>query len=420
MTAMTDTMGREALHTLTIARMGAQGDGIAQTGNGPVFVPYALPGEEVRGTLDKDRFRLEAILTPSAERTDPACTHFGRCGGCLLQHWQAEPYLRWKHSLVAEALGRERIETDITPVIDAHGAGRRRAIFHARRYGRRTVVGFAERRSHTMVDMAQCPVLAPELDKALPAARAVAEMLASMNKPLDLQLIATQTGLDMDVRGSGPIPPTALMGLAEIAERFNLARFTRHGELLLQRAAPTLTMGRARVELPAAAFLQATALGEETLARLVNEAAAGARKVADLFSGVGTFALRLAETAQVFAAESHAGAIKALQAASHTAPGLKAVKGEVRDLFRRPLLAPELAAFDLVVMDPPRQGAEAQARELAGAKLSRLVYVSCNVASFARDARILLDGGWVLESVTPVDQFRYSPHVELVGRFVRR
>lgn len=206
MTAMTDTMGREALHTLTIARMGAQGDGIAQTGNGPVFVPYALPGEEVRGTLDKDRFRLEAILTPSAERTDPACTHFGRCGGCLLQHWQAEPYLRWKHSLVAEALRRERIETDITPVIDAHGAGRRRAIFHARRYGRRTVVGFAERRSHTMVDMAQCPVLAPELDKALPAARAVAEMLASMNKPLDLQLIATQTGLDMDVRGSGPIP----------------------------------------------------------------------------------------------------------------------------------------------------------------------------------------------------------------------
>ncbi len=404
---------------LTIARMGAQGDGVASGENGPVFVTYALPGEEVRGTLDKDRFQLETILSPSPERIAPICTHFGRCGGCLLQHWQAEPYLRWKQALVADTLARERIETEIAPIIDAHGAGRRRAILHARCYGKRTVVGFAERRSYTMVDMSECPVLAPEMDQALPAARAVANMLATMKKPLDLQLIATETGLDMDVRGSGPIPPTVLMDLAEIAERFNLARFTRHGELLLQRAAPTLTMGRARVELPPAAFLQATAFGEETLARLVNEAAVGARKVADLFSGVGTFALRLAETAQVFAAENHAGAIKALQAASHTAPGLKAVRGEARDLFRRPLLPQELAAFDLVVIDPPRQGAEAQARELAGAKLERLVYVSCNVTSFARDARILLDGGWTLESVTPVDQFRYSPHVELVGRFVR-
>lgn len=405
---------------LTVSRMGAQGDGIAQGPGGPVFIPYALPGETVRGTLEKDRFRLEEILTPSAERTDPSCTHFGRCGGCLLQHWQAGPYFGWKRGLVEDALQREGLETEITPLLDAHGAGRRRVIFHARRYGKRTVVGFAERRSHTMVDLEHCPVLSPELDQAMPAARAVAEMLASMKKPLDLQLIATETGLDMDVRGSGPLPPTVLMDLADIAERFNLARFTRHGELLLQRAAPTLTMGRARVELPPAAFLQATLLGEETLGRLVTEAAQGAKKVADLFCGVGTFALRLAEQAQVTGVENHAGAVKAMQLASHTAPGLKVVKGEVRDLFRRPLMRQELDGFDLVVIDPPRQGAEAQARELAGTrKLSRLVYVSCNVSSFARDARLLTAGGWTLEKVTPVDQFRYSPHVELVGLFRR-
>lgn len=419
MSTMSETTAA-ASTDLTIARMGAQGDAIATTAHGQVFVPYALPGERVRGTLEKDRFKLAEILTPSSERIAPACTHFGRCGGCQLQHWQPAPYLEWKRTLVADALGWEKIETEITPTLDAHGAGRRRVIFHGRRYGKRTVVGFAERRSYTMVDLEECPVLSPELEKALPAARAVAHMLATLNKPLDLQLIATETGLDMDVRGSGPLPAAVLMDLADIAERYNLARFTRHGELLLQRAAPTLTMGRARVELPAAAFLQATVLGEETLARLVNEAAVGAKKVADLFSGVGTFALRLAETAQVFAAESHAGAMAALLKASHSAAGLKAVKGETRDLFRRPLMAQELGAFDLVVIDPPRQGAEAQARELAGAKLDRLVYVSCNPVSFARDARILIAGGWRLETVTPVDQFRYTAHVELVGRFVRK
>lgn len=407
-----------AMVDLSVRRMGAQGDGVAEGPRGPLFVPYALPGERVRGAPEGERLACIEILEPSPERVEPECAHFGRCGGCLLQHWERAPYFAWKRDLVVEALAREGLEAEVAPLVDAHGAGRRRVIFHARQYGARTVVGFAERKSHAMVALDGCPVLAPSLGKALPAARAVAEALAPLKKPLDLQVAATDTGLDMDVRGSGPLPPALLMDLAMLAERFGLARLTRHGELVLQRAAPVLAMGAARVALPPAAFLQATREGEEVLSRAVLAATGGARKVADLFAGVGTFALRLAAAARVFAAESNAPALAALQAAAH-APGLKAVTGEARDLFRRPLMAQELDAFDAVVIDPPRQGAEAQARELAAAKVGRLVYVSCNAATFARDARLLVDGGWRLGGVTPVDQFRYSPHVELVATFTR-
>ncbi|WP_394115398.1 class I SAM-dependent RNA methyltransferase [Xanthobacter lutulentifluminis] len=399
--------------------MGAQGDGLVSGPDGALFAPYTLPGEEISGTVEKDRIAVAEVLTPSPERTTPSCPHFGRCGGCLLQHWQSAPYLAWKRALVAEALAREGIAAEVLPVIDAHGAGRRRVIFHARQYGARTVVGFAERRSHAMVALEGCPVLSPALDRALPAARAVAAALAPRNKPLDLQIVATDTGLDMDVRGSGPLPPALLAEVAALAGEFSLARLTRHGELVLQREPPVLTMGRARVELPPAAFLQATVEGEHVLAEAVAAGLAGARRVADLFAGAGTFALRLAERARVLAAESHAGALNALLKAARNTSGLKGVEGEARDLFRRPLMAAELAAFDAVVMDPPRQGAEAQAREIAQSKLARLVYVSCNPTTFARDARILAAGGYSLGPVQPVDQFRYSPHVELVATFVR-
>ena len=412
----------DAVLELDVRRVGAQGDGVAEGPSGPVFVPYGLPGDRVRAEVAGERGRIVALVQPSPERVEPECTHFGRCGGCLLQHWSLAPYLSWKRSLVEEALKREGLEADILPVVDAHGAGRRRVIFHARQYGARTVVGFAERKSHAMVALDACPVLAPSLARALPAAQAVAVALAPRKKPLDLQVIATDTGLDMDVRGSGPLPPALLGAVAELAERFNLARLTRHGELVIQRAAPVLAMGAARVALPPAAFLQATAEGEAVLSAAVRTATEGARTVADLFCGVGTFALRLADRARVHGVESNAAAVAAMMQASH-APGLKTVSGEARDLFRRPLMAQELAAFEAVVIDPPRQGAEAQAHELAhrtpSSKLERLVYVSCNVATFARDARTLAAGGWRMGPVMPVDQFRFSPHVELVAGFTR-
>ncbi len=402
-----------------VARMGAQGDGIIETEEGPLFAPYTLPGERVAGARDKDKLKVERILSASTDRVTPECPHFGICGGCLLQHWERSAYASWKRDLVVSALKWEGIETEVAPLVDAHGAGRRRAIFHARQIGARTIVGFAERKSHAMVPISVCPVLAPGLDQSLPAARAVAEALAPLKKPLDLHVTATEAGMDMDVRGSGPLPPMIAMDIGALAETFRLARLTRHGELVVQREAPFVTMGRARVQLPPASFLQATQLGEETLAGLALSMVEGARRVADLFCGVGTFALRLAASTRVAAYESNAPAIAALARAGQAAPGLKGIDSEVRDLFRRPLTADELGAFDAVVIDPPRQGAEAQARELARAKLSRIAYVSCSVTTFARDARILRDGGFRLRDVTPVDQFRYSPHVELVGRFER-
>ena len=218
----------------------------------------------------------------------------------------------------------------------------------------------------------------------------------------------------MDLRGTGPLNPAAITALAQIGSEEKFARITRHGELVAQFAEPSIKVGRARVVLPPGSFLQATALAEEILARLVSDAVGDARAVADLFCGVGTFALRLAERARVIAFDADAGAISALARASG-APGLKPIEAKARDLFRRPLVAAELDGCGVVVLDPPRQGAEAQARALAQSNVPRIVYVSCNPATFARDARILIDGGYRLVSVVPVDQFRYSAHVELVG-----
>jgi 23S rRNA (uracil1939-C5)-methyltransferase len=221
------------------------------------------------------------------------------------------------------------------------------------------------------------------------------------------------------VRGSGPLPAARIATLSRIAEQHRLARLTRHGELVLMRNSPTIAIGAAQVTLPPGSFLQATAAGEEALAALVTGHCQRAKHIADLFCGVGPFALRLAAKSRVSAFDSDAGAIAALRKTATSTSGLKPIKAEARDLFRRPLMPPELRDYEAIVFDPPRQGAQAQVLQLAASKIPMVVAVSCNVATFARDARILVDGGYKLEQVTPVDQFRHTPHVELVARFVR-
>jgi 23S rRNA (uracil1939-C5)-methyltransferase len=408
---------------LAIARLGHHGDGIADTAAGPLYVPYALPGESVEVEPipgQPDRRHLLRVMSPSAERVTAICPHFGVCGGCAVQHLQAERYREWKRGIVLNALQAVKIDAPVDVLVDAHGAGRRRAVFHARRSGRDTLaVGFAAARAHHVVPIDRCPILAAALAPALPAAWALAEALTPMGKPLDVQVTATDAGLDVDVRGSGPLSPQRSAALARLADTHRLARLTRHGELIAQRAAPTLRMGAATVTLPPAAFLQATAEGEATLARLVEARVGDARSLADLFCGVGPFALRLAQHRRAHAVDSDAAALAALTKAASSTSGLKPVTAQARDLFRRPLLGDELKRFDAVIFDPPRQGAEAQARQLAASKVAVVVAVSCNPATFARDARILLDGGYRLGAVTPVDQFRYSPHVEVVARFAR-
>jgi 23S rRNA (uracil1939-C5)-methyltransferase len=382
-----------------------------------------LPGETV--TVEPvaghpDRRHLLHVDQLSHERIQPICKHFGHCGGCAMQHWSLAEYHLWKRSLLVDALSRAGLVAPVEPLIDAHGQGRRRAVLHARRGTHDLLeVGFTAPRAHHIVAIDNCPILAPGLNGAIDAAWAIAEQLKPANKPLDIHATATDSGLDVDIRGSGTLSAERAAALARVAATHGLVRITRHGELVVQRTQPLLKVGRTDVPLPPGAFLQATAKGEETLARLVTTHVGNAKRVADLFCGIGTFALRLAERARVFAADSETNAVDALKRAARTAVGLKPVDAGVRDLFRRPFLAAELKPFDTVVFDPPRQGAEAQARELVKSTVGGVVAVSCDPNTFARDARILVDGGYRLDTVTPVDQFRYSFHVEIVANFIR-
>jgi len=408
---------------LVIDRLGHRGDGIADSADGSIYVPGTLPGEtvEVEGVPGHpDRRHLLNVDRPSTERIAPICPHFGVCGGCALQHWASAPYRVWKRDLVVDALRQAGIEAPVSDLIDAHGEGRRRVVLHARR-GTHDVleVGFSAARAHQVIPIDRCPVLAKSLDGALQAAWSIAEALGPSAKPLDIQVTTTDAGLDIDVRGSGPLTAPLTMGLVRLAAAQNLARLTWHGELIAQQRAPSLRMGMANVPLPPAAFLQATEAGEAALARLVLDYSVGAKSVADLFAGVGPFALRLAERAPVAAVEDDEPAITALKRAAAATPGLKPITVERRDLFKNPLLKAELNRFEAVVFDPPRQGAQAQSRALAASGVPVIIAVSCNPGTFARDMRILVDGGYWLTAVTPVDQFRYSAHVEIVARLAK-
>jgi 23S rRNA (uracil1939-C5)-methyltransferase len=408
---------------LLIDHVGHRGDGVALASGESIYVPYALGGETVEVTdvpgHHPDRRRLLNVEIASPERIAPFCRHFGVCGGCAIQHWEMDHYRAWKHALVVEALNQAKLDCEVAPLVDAHGKGRRRITLHARMGTHEVLkVGYAAASTHDIIPIDRCPILDPALDGALEAAWALAEPLISNGKPLDIQATATDNGLDVDIRGSGPLKPVMVATLSRVADKHRLARLTRHGELVLMRSAPTVKMGAATVPLPPGSFLQATVAGEETLAALVADHCGRAKHIADLFCGVGPFALRLATRAKVAAFDSDAAAIVSLQKAAH-APGLKPIKAEARDLFRRPLVSQELREFDCVVFDPPRQGAQAQAQKLASSQVPVVVAVSCNAATFARDARLLVDGGYRLEAVTPVDQFRHTPHVELVARFRR-
>jgi 23S rRNA (uracil1939-C5)-methyltransferase len=407
---------------LVIDHVGHRGDGVGIADGQSVYVPYTLGGEAVEVEPvpgHPNRRRLLGVERASPERIAPFCPHFAICGGCAIQHWESERYRAWKRDIVIETLAQAKLDCEVGFLIDAHGAGRRRITLHAR-IGTHDVlkVGFAAANSHDIIPVDRCPILDPGLNGALDAGWALAEPLIKIGKPLDIQITATDSGLDVDVRGSGPLPANTIATLSRVAEQHRLARLTRHGELVLMRIPPTIAIGAAQVNLPPGSFLQATVAGEAALAALVIEHCKRAKHIADLFCGVGPFALRLAANSKISAFDSDAGAVSALHKAATSTSGLKPVKAETRDLFRRPLMPQELRDYDAVVFDPPRQGAQAQVVQLAASKVPVVVAVSCNVATFARDARILIDGGYKMEGVTPVDQFRHTPHVELVARFV--
>jgi 23S rRNA (uracil1939-C5)-methyltransferase len=404
-----------------IERLGAQGDGVAA---GPVFALGVLPGERVRASVAGDRAEAVDILDASPDRVAPPCPRFGDCGGCALQHWRAEPYLAWKAEQIRLALGREGLETEILAPFAAPPGSRRRLALHARQGRAGAEIGFKARRSWRLVPIEVCPVSDPRLVAAFPALRRLAAPLFEQPKSAPtLHVTLTGTGLDIDITGverrKGALSADAQSRVAEAAAAADFARVTLTGEILYQARAPVVRLGRANVELPPGPFLQAVGEAEAAMAAFVREALAGAASVADLYCGVGAFALRLAEDAAVAAYDVSGQAIAALRAAQATAPGLKAIVAETRDLVRRPVLVAELKRLQAAVIDPPRAGAAEQHRELARSGLGRIASVSCNPATFARDARILTDGGFSLVRVLPVDQFLWSPHVELVGVFER-
>jgi 23S rRNA (uracil1939-C5)-methyltransferase len=407
----------ETVEEVSIVALDAHGHGVAANG---AIVPLALPGERTLVKLEGKGADLVEILGASPERAEPICQWFGRCGGCAAQHMSASLYRRWKRGLVVEALEREGVAAEVGELVDAHGAGRRRTTLHARfPHGQPDEVGFMRARSHDIIAIDACPLFSSAMAGAIPVARALSGELRGLMKPLDVGITATLDGLDVDLRGSGPLGRAETQKLARTADTLDLARVSNHGEVVIERRPLRVAFGEAPVRLPPGGFLQATEAGEKWLAEFAERALVDAKGVADLFCGAGAFALRLARGHEISAADADADAITALTRAAATTPGLHKLKAETRDLFRRPLRADELAAFDAALIDPPRAGALEQARAIAASALPVVVSISCNAATFARDARILIDGGFQVESVTPLDQFRFSAHVEIAAVFRR-
>lgn len=408
----------------TISSLGRHGHGIAETTEGRVYVPFALPQETARIRVAGDRGEIIEILQAADNRVDPACPHFGECGGCAVQHAQRDFYLKWKHEIVELALRYQGLEAEVEPIVDAHGAGRRRVTLHARRDGGQVLVGFMQAKSHKLKDIRSCPVLSPGLSGGINLTRRLAGQLLTSGQEMDVQLTETDAGIDCHVicgRVSGPLGYEQHMALADFADESDLARLTMDGDLLSERRKPKIGVGPATVTVPVGGFLQATDEGERVLSDLVIDqfTLANAHSVADLFCGIGSYALRAAGQASVFAADSSRASIDALVAAARHTPGLKPVEAVVRDLFENPVPTDELNAFDGIVFNPPRIGAPAQSVEIAQSTVPVVVAVSCDPSTFARDARVLVDGGYKLERVVAVDQFKWAAHVEVVGLFRR-
>ncbi|PKP80441.1 MAG: RNA methyltransferase [Alphaproteobacteria bacterium HGW-Alphaproteobacteria-18] len=404
------------LRTLTIDHVGAQGDGRAREGEGWVSVPFTLAGEIVEVSGEGDRLKLERIAAPAPVRATPACRHFTRCGGCTLQHMAPAPYAAFKRDLILRALKSRGLEAEVAETWVTPAASRRRAAFAAKKSGKAITIGFHGRRSHELIALEDCPVLRPAIVAALPKLKEIVAPLFTGKEELSLQITETASGLDLHITGIAK--QATRLARAEAtggALRAGFARVSLEGVDVLTERAPRLPVGLASLQPPPGGFLQASAEAEAEIARLVLGHLEGVKHAADLFAGCGTFALRLAERAPVFAAESARAAIEALRASTNAVPHLKPVTADVRDLFRNPLAAIELAPFDGLVLDPPRAGAAAQTAEIAKSGVPRVAYVSCDPATLARDLRTLADGGYRIIRIHPIDQFLWSAHVEAVA-----
>ncbi|MEO0792563.1 MAG: RsmD family RNA methyltransferase [Pseudomonadota bacterium] len=420
-----------------IDRIGNLGDGVVEAANaetadgipaaGPLFVPFGLPGET--WAINDDG--VATLITPAPDRATPLCQHFTICGGCRAQHMPSNMYAAWKRARIVDALAQAQIVTPdgqdtrvLEPILSGRGT-RRRAVLTASRNTdgggndrARVSVGYYARATHALVDIAHCPVWVPQLEAALPDLRAIAHLTAPKRGDLRITVLASETGLDVAVTGADHDPDAEVRAqLSGYAERAGIARLLVNGRDVIQRAEPALTIDGVRLLVPPATFVQATAKAEAAMINRVVTETQGARAIADLFSGIGTFALALSRGARITAYDSDTEAVDAMTRAHNHTQNRKPVEGVVRDLFREPLARKELEPFDAVVFDPPRAGARAQAEQLAKSNVPTVVAVSCNPQTFARDAKTLVDGGYEMGPVLPIDQFVFSEHVELIAAF---
>ncbi len=408
--------------TVKIQSLGAQGDGIAHCPEGTVYVPFTLPGETVAIARVKDQGTIMSITEASPDRREPACRHFGpdgkngTCGGCSLQHVQDEPYHDFKRNLVVAALRSKGLDVEVDPLVICRPGERRRVVFTARKTEKGLLLGFSQANSHHIVAIEECPIAAPAIVSRLDAIRAIGLPLASNAEPFRMTVMETLSGLDIAVDGIKSVNDKQRRALTEtVLSMRGIARVSLSGEILIEPQKPVIEFGSVKVAPPAGSFVQATKVAEEAMAERVVAHVGKSKRIADLFCGTGTFTLRLARVGKVHGVEAEDKPLKSLDFAARNTPGLKPVTTERRDLFRHPLIAKELKLYDAVVFDPPRAGAEAQCKELARSTVKKIVAVSCNPLSFARDLSILVEGGYRITSVTPIDQFLWSPHVEAVA-----
>jgi 23S rRNA (uracil1939-C5)-methyltransferase len=407
---------------LKILALGAQGDGIgvdatAEDSAPKTFVWGAAPGDVVRATVTGDRGTLVEVIERGARRA-PVCQHFGTCGGCRMQHVDEAAYLSWKQGLLESALSAAGIDAAVEPIWSAGDHSRRRATLAGGYGAAGFVFGFHEHKSHTVFDIAECPVLTPALEAALPALRRLASAACSRTHPVQATVTDCLGGLDVALTG---LERGANMRakLISIGQDSAFARLSVNGEVIAMWRKPEVRAGDAVIAPPPGGFLQACANAEAYMREKVEAAIGAGGPTVDLFSGCGTFALPLALTRAVHAVEFEGASLEALKGAAKAMPSAKPVTVEARDLFRRPLLASELARFKSAVADPPRAGAEDQCRQLAKSKVARVALVSCEPKTFARDLKLLLAGGYRLGKIWPVDQFRHSSHLEVVASLRR-
>lgn len=406
--------------TMTVSRLGHLGDGVIAQDGGDLFAPFTLPGEVVSGDPNGDRLENVRITTPSADRITPVCRHFKQCGGCQVQHASASFVEDWKARIVESALAAQGINVRVEQVFTAPPSSRRRARFAGRRTKKSAMIGFHRTASDQLVEVPDCKVLAPAILAALPMLRDVTARFASRKGVLGLQVTDTTTGLDIDITGVEISIPVDIAALIQIVQQANVARVSNNGEMLATFTDPKIYWDEIAVTPVAGGFLQATPEAEAALIDLVKATTKGAKRILDLFAGAGTFALPMSKQAEVEAYELDLRSIAAMDAAWRQAKGVRNLNAKVRDLFRAPLDVKELAGFDAAIIDPARAGAAAQMAELAASQIPVIASISCNPVTFARDARILIDGGYTLEKLQVIDQFRWSSHVELAARFTKR